>query len=109
MGDGLPVRIDGNGPPGALSPDGTFAALVMSLRTVGRSHVADLVTGSDHGVEVHPARGFGPTIVWSPDGRWLFLVDDTGHLRAVDPRTRQVSEFPGPVPLVRQLAVRTGR
>lgn len=107
---GLPVGIDGNGPAGALSPDGTSAALVVGLQDGGTAlRLVDLVTGSDHEVDVHPARGFGPTIVWSPDGRWLFLVDDTGHLRAVDPRTRQVSEFPGPVPLVRQLAVRTGR
>lgn len=106
----LPVAVDRNGPTGVLSPDGTSAALVVG-RPDGSTalRVADLVGGSDHEVDVHPARGFGTTMVWSPDGRWLFVVDDTGHLRAVDPRTRQVSEFPGPVPLLRQLAVRTGR
>ncbi len=106
----LPVGIDRNGPTGVLSPDGTSAALVVGRQDGGTTlRLADLVTGSDHEVEVHPATSFGPTVVWSPDGRWLFVVDDTGHLRAVDPRTRQVSEFPGPVPLLRQLSIRAGR
>jgi hypothetical protein len=95
---------------GVLSPDGASAALVVG-RQDGRTalRLADLVTGSDADVDVHPAKGSGPAMVWSPDGRWLFVADDTGHLRAVDPRTRQVSEFPGPVPLLRQLAIRAGR
>jgi sugar lactone lactonase YvrE len=93
-----------------LSPDGTSAALVVGLRNGGTTlRLADLVTGSDHEVDVHPAMAFGPTMVWSPDGRWLFVVDETGHLHAVDPRTRQVAALPGPLPLLRQLAVRTGR
>lgn len=104
----LPVALDRDGPLGALSPDGASAALVVVRPEGGTAlRLADLVTGSDHQVEVYPARSSGPTVVWSPDGRWLFVVDDTGHLRAVDPRTREVSEFPGPVPLVRQLTIRT--
>ncbi len=104
----LPLRLDGNGPPGALSPEGTFAAFVTSTPDGAWTlHVADLVTGSDHRVDVHPARGAGRTLVWSPDGRWLLVVDDTGHLHAVDPRTREVTALPGPVPLLRQLAIRT--
>ena len=83
----LPVAIDRDGPLAVLSPDGTSAALVMVRQDGGTGlRLADLVTGSDHDVDVHPARGSGPTMVWSPDGRWLFVVDDTGHLRAVDPR-----------------------
>ena len=106
----LPVAIDRDGPMGVLSPDGTSAAIVMVRQDGGTGlRLADLVTGSDTDVDVHPARGSGPTMVWSPDGRWLFVVDDTGHLRAVDPRDGEVSEFPGPVPLLRQLVIRAGR
>ena len=104
----LPLRIDRDGPTGVLSPDGTSAALVVGRQDGGTGlRLADLVAGSDHDIDVRPAAGSGPTLVWSPDGRWLFVVDDTGHLRAVDPRTREVSEFPGPVPLLRQLTIRT--
>jgi hypothetical protein len=106
----LPLRLDGNGSPGVLSADGTFAAFVVGRQNGGTTlHLADLVTGTDHEVDVHPARGSGRTVVWSPDGRWLLVVDDTGHLRAVDPRTRVVAALPGPVPLLRQLAIRTRR
>ena len=106
----LPIRLDGNGPPGVLSPEGTMAAFVASAQDGETTlHVADLVTGSDHEVDVHPARGAGRTVIWSPDGQWLLVVDDTGHLHAVEPRTREVIELPGPVPMVRQLAIRTGR
>jgi hypothetical protein len=102
--------IDGNGPPGALSPDGTTAALAVGVPNGGTTlRLADLVTGADHEVDVHPAMGSGRTMVWSPDGRWLFVVDEAGHLHAVESRTRQVSALPGPVPMLRQLAIRTGR
>jgi hypothetical protein len=87
-----------------------MAAFVASAQDgLTTLHVADLVTGSDHEVDVHPARGARRTVVWSPDGQWLLVVDDTGHLHAVEPRTREVIELPGPVPMVRQLAIRTGR
>jgi hypothetical protein len=106
----VPVAIDRDGPTGVLSPDGTSVALVVGRQDgATRLRLVDLVAGSDHEVDVHPARGAGRTVVWSPDGRWLFVVDDTGYLRAVDSQTGEVNEFPGPVPLLRQLVIRAVR
>jgi hypothetical protein len=97
-------------PPGLISPDGRLAA----LPSYGRDHSAavrfvDLRTGAEHSVVAAALGGQGwPGLAWSPDSRWLFWVTTDGAVKAMDPRTGQVSGLGVALPPVTFLAVRNG-
>jgi hypothetical protein len=93
---------------GVISPDGTAAAIfeptqgpapvldLLQLRTVGRRRVeVDVGDGPDQG-----------TLAWSPDSRWLFVLDAAGRLHVVDPVTGTGSELLPGLPRLVQLSVR---
>jgi hypothetical protein len=93
---------------GVISPDGRAAAVFEP--TPGPAPVLDLLqlrTGGRHRVEVDV--GEGPdqgTVAWSPDSRWLFVLDAAGRLRVVDPGTGTVSQLLPDLPRPVQLSIR---
>lgn len=95
-------------PPGLIAPDGTAAALLELSRASQLSlHLVDLRSGADRvlGVPVSQS-GDNETMAWSPDSRWLFVVTDTGAVRAVSASTGQVVSLGVRLPFISQLAVR---
>ena len=82
-------------PYGAVSPTGRFAALYTVGRTGRLSlSVLDVGTGVVHPVATPPSQSPGDTLAWSPDGRWLLMVDSAGHVDAVTPWTGGVLRLP---------------
>jgi hypothetical protein len=72
------------GPPGLISPDGRAAAIVALDSTGAASvHVIDMSNGKDRGLAVW-VRGNGDGMVWSPDGRWLFVAGTDARVHAID-------------------------
>jgi hypothetical protein len=53
-----------------------------------------------------PATDAEGTIVWSPDGRWLFAVDASQQLRVINPRTLAVAALMPGLLSIRQVVVR---
>lgn len=95
-------------PRGAVSPDGTTAALPISTAD-GTSVVSlvDLRTGRSRALGPHLDRAaFDGGLAWSPDSRWLFLVAAGHRLMAVDPRTARPVPLGMQLPPVTQVAVR---
>ena len=45
-------------------------------------------------------------MAWSPDSRWLFVVTDTGAVRAVNAGTGQLASLGVRLPFISQIAVR---
>jgi hypothetical protein len=45
-------------------------------------------------------------MIWSPDGRWLFVVTAAGKILAVDPRSGRAESLGVRLPRVSQLAIR---
>ena len=45
-------------------------------------------------------------MVWSPDGRWLFVAATGGKLVVVDTRTGRIESLGGRLPAVDQVAIR---
>jgi hypothetical protein len=93
---------------GVISPDGTTAAVfeptpgpapvldLLELRSGGRRRVdVDVGQGPDQG-----------TVAWSPDSRWLFVLDAAGRLRVVNSGTGTVSQLLPDLPRLLQLSVR---
>jgi hypothetical protein len=103
-------------PTGVISPDGNTAAISENGRG-GRLtvHLIDLRTGvtKDLGVPVGAPGGDLPvgdtsqqSMVWSPDGRWLFVAASGGQLVVVNPRTGQADSLGVSLPAVDQVAIR---
>src|SRR5260221_3169546 len=91
---------------GGVSPDGQFAALVVSGRD-GKPllRLLDLVSCAVLlSVPVNPDT-LG-NAGWSPDGRWLFAVSPDGRLLAINPVTQAVQGLGGTLPPLSALAVR---
>jgi hypothetical protein len=102
---------DRNDPPGVISPDGTTAALLRSDNQSQTAvlHLFDLESGADRSTRIVMSRDEvyeGPPAVWTPDSRWLIVVDATGRIVAVDrgghPRTLTDGD-----PQVAQIALRS--
>jgi hypothetical protein len=95
-------------PPGVISPDGTRAAVFK--RTQASAPVLDLLdlrSGARHRVNVDLGDGAdGSAVTWSPDGRWLFVLDEAGRLRVVDPASGTVTELLPDLPHLVQLSIR---
>ena len=95
--------------PGSVAPDGLTAAVVVSR---GKVQVAleqvNMVTGAVKPIGVpvnHNASS--QTMVWSPDSQWLFVLDASGKLLAVNMRTGKVQSLGIPLPDFSQLAIRS--
>ena len=110
----VPVPIGPQRPHGVLSPDaGTVALFVVpdptepmhtqriSLALVGLR--AGVLRSVD--VDLTGVAGDG-SIAWSPDGRWVFCVDATNALAAIEVSSGAVSLLDPHLPPVSQLAIR---
>jgi hypothetical protein len=96
-------------PPGLVSPDSRFAALL----TYGRDqsailHVVDLRDGTARKVDVALGAQGWPYLAWSPDSRWLFAVTGSGRLCAINPLTATVSALGVALPPVSYLTIQDG-
>jgi sugar lactone lactonase YvrE len=96
-------------PAGVLAPDGRTAAVyVAGPPTTLTLTLLDLGSGKRRTVRMTVGEGQGlSSLAWSPDGRWLFAVDASAHVFAVDPRTTRAAMLVAGLPTVRQIAVRT--
>ena len=94
---------------GTVAPDGSMASYIPVTAARPVVHLLDLYTGADRALTVDLGTdGYGTRLVWSPDGRWLFLAAG-GRLLAVDPRTGAAQELGGDLPAILQVAVRARR
>lgn len=104
-------RIDANGGLGAISPDGSTAALfALDSGTAPTLRVLNLATGVSRATDVSfdPDDAFGTgSLVWSPDSRWLFAAGADGHVAVINPATARSSALAARLPAVSQLALRT--
>jgi dipeptidyl aminopeptidase/acylaminoacyl peptidase len=101
-------------PTGVISPDGSTAAVAENGRNEQLTlHLVDLRTGAtmDLGLPLAAPDGSLPaggesSMVWSPDGRWLFVATAGGKLLAVDPLTGRAESLGVSLPAVDQVAIR---
>jgi hypothetical protein len=103
-----PAPSGGRAGYGLISPDGATAAMFAVGHTGHITpYLLDLVSGARRPlhIDIYQAIGDG-TVVWSPDGHWLFAVGSTGRVRILDVATGQVSTLNAPLPNLIQLAIR---
>jgi hypothetical protein len=101
-------------PTGVISPTGSTAAVAENSRNEQLTlHLVDLRTGAtrDLGLLLAAPDGVLPaggesSMVWSPDGRWLFVATAGGKLLAVDPLTGRAESLGVSLPAVNQVAIR---
>jgi hypothetical protein len=97
--------------PGAISPDGSTAALFLAGHA-GKTtiHLLSLISGTDRGVPVDADRQSlsADSLAWSPDSRWLFVAAAHGKLVAVNASTGRARGLGAALPLVSQLTIRAG-
>jgi hypothetical protein len=104
-------------PTGVIAPDGSTAAVAENGRG-GRLtvHLIDLHTGAARNLDVPVGAVAGDlpvsgdigedSMVWSPDGRWLFVAASGGRLVVVNARTGQAEGLGVRLPAVDQVAIR---
>lgn len=94
--------------PGWLSPDLTTVALQQLEADDFAITLVDLPSGRQRRL---PLRAMPldstATAAWSPDSRWLFVIDETAQLDVVDARTGTVRDLDRRLPPVTQLAFRS--
>ncbi len=95
-------------PPGLIAPDGAAAAVLELGRASQLSmHLLDLRSGADRVLTLPISQdATNQTMAWSPDSRWLFVVTDTGAVRAVNASTGQAASLGVRLPFISQVAVR---
>ncbi|SDP21857.1 hypothetical protein SAMN04515671_3295 [Nakamurella panacisegetis] len=97
---------------GLVSPDNRRAVMVTPGADTSSSMELTLLDLGD-GTRTTLPRSLGipdaTRMVFSPDGRWLFIATDEGRIAAVDPLTGRITDLGIALPAVRQLAVRPGR
>ncbi len=112
----VPIPIGPQLPHGVLSPDGDTVALFVVHEPTGLTHTSRIglaLVGLRSGllrsvdVDLTGVAGDG-SLAWSPDGRWVFCVDATNGLAAVDVSSGAVSLLDPHLPPVTQLAIRMG-
>jgi hypothetical protein len=105
-------------PTGVISPDGSTAAVAENGRNgLVTVRLIDLRTGAIRALDVVLR---GPTadlplggnaneqsMVWSPDGRWLFVAESGGQLVAVNRSTGRIEGLGVRLPAVDQVAIRS--
>ncbi len=96
---------------GLVSPDGRTAAVIDTSAVPPRLTLENLVDNgySDANpvpVVLGPADA-GCQLVWSPDGKWLLVMDSVGRLHAVEAATHDDRLLALPIPAAIQLAVRS--
>lgn len=96
--------------PGAVSPDGRTAAVFDFDETQSngpRLKLLDLGTGRGRAVD-RPMGGSAAydSLAWSPDSRWLLLIDSSSHLAAYDTQRGTIVNLAAPLPTVDHIAVR---
>ena len=94
--------------PGVASPDGATAA-VIEAGGVGHSflRLVDLSSGVVTAIGAPVTQtSSSQMLAWSPDSRWLFVVDAGGQLLAVNPVSRRVESLGVPLPDVTQMTMR---
>ena len=95
-------------PPGLIAPDGAAAAILELSRSSQLSlHLLDLRSAADRVLSLPISQDAdNETMAWSPDSRWLFVVTDTGAVRAVNASTGQPADLGVRLPFISQVAVR---
>lgn len=105
-------------PTGVISPDGSTAAVAEYGQTGQLTvHLVDLTTGTTRDLNLPlgvPGNGLASdgelneqSMVWSPDGRWLFVAASGGRLVAVNSLTDRAQSLGVRLPAVDQVAIRT--
>jgi hypothetical protein len=96
---------------GVISADGSTAAMVSQGSESGLGvYLLDLASGKrrELGIMVNE-QTYGDNFAFSPDGRWLFVVNSFGTLVVVNCRTGAVGDLGVPLPDLKQLVVRPAR
>ena len=100
-------------PTGVISPDGSAAAVAETGRNEQLTvHLVNLRTGATRDLNVplgdlaDGGNADENSMVWSPDGRWLFVAAAGGKLDVVDVRTGRVGGLGVRLPAVDQVAIR---
>ncbi len=95
-------------PLGVVSPDGTTAAVPVPGKYGNvMVRLVDLRSGVSHAIPVQLAAvPSNESMVWSPDGNWLFVVGSGGRLLAVNAHSRRVQGLGVTLPYVTQVAIR---
>ena len=97
--------------PGMISPDGKTAALLKYVSD-GGIHLLDLGSGLARSVAAtisETSFQSGVPFVWSPDSRWLFVIDGANRVLIVNRDTGRATPLGTRLTPVIQLAVRHGR
>ena len=100
-------------PTGVISPDGSSAAVTEPGRNEQQTvHLVNLRTGATTDLNVPLADiavggdANENSMVWSPDGRWLFVAASGGKLVVADTRTGRIEGLGVRLPAVDQVAIR---
>lgn len=103
----VPATLPADMPRGVVAPDGRTAAMFRLGRdSTPVPYLLDLVTGSSRALGVSVDQPGEGCLVWSPDSRWLFTVDSSGMVVAVDPATALPTEVGVALTIPTQLALR---
>jgi len=88
------------------APDGSFAAVPVLASDGVALELVNLRSGASSTTDVRlsPAPDY-QTMAWSPDSKWLFVIQDDGALLAVNPRTGRATTLGVPLPSLSQVAV----
>jgi hypothetical protein len=90
---------------GVISPDGRTAAMITADGNDPGVYLLDLATGKRRNLGIlvgNPDDGFA----FSPDGKWLFVVNTGGTLVVVNVRTGATGSVGVPLPALNQVVVR---
>jgi len=110
--DGVRRQVPGAAPkmwaPGLISPDGRLAS-VLTAEADGqvRLELIDLSTGARRNVSIRISTEQPQVQSWSPDGRWLLVLDERGRLMAVDPATAKVRLVSDAIPPMSVITIRS--
>jgi Tol biopolymer transport system component len=93
---------------GTISPDGRSAALVLGSDSGLQLHLLDLRSGTDRTLDLKlPDQLDDSSMVWTPDGRWLFVAGASGYLSVVDVGSGGIRGLDVDLPELTQLAFRS--
>ena len=92
-------EIASEGGTAGVSPSGPYGVLTV--------HLINLRTGASHDLGIPLGANLtDQSMVWSPDGRWLFVAAADGKLVVVDASTGRAERLQAPLPAVVQVAIR---